>query len=120
MPRIDEVVAASPPAVEMVFSEPVEVAFGAIRVFNGFGERVDDGPASRPSGEAETVRVALQPDLPKGTYTVSWRVVSADGHPIAEAFVFHVQEPGENPRGIVASILSREGAQDVSKALHSE
>jgi copper transport protein len=93
-PGIDQVVSASPERVVMYFSEPVELAFGAIHVFNTDGERVDEGEADHLDGEIDAITVGLQPDLPEGTYTVSWRVISADSHPISEAFVFHVGRKG--------------------------
>ena len=98
-PGIDQVVDRSPPSVSMWFNEPVEIAFGSMRVFDTTGRRVDVGTAEHVPGDAASVRVALQPRLVDGTYTVAWRVVSADGHPIQEAFVFHVGAPGPNPRG---------------------
>ena len=104
-PKIDEVVAAPPQRVVMRFNEPVEIAFGAIRVFDTKGRRVDLNDADHVPGQADSIQVGLQPRLARGTYTVSWRVVSADGHPIEEAFVFHVGAPGENPQGIAAEVL---------------
>lgn len=102
----------------MRFNEPVEIAFGAIRVFDTHGNRVDRGEAEHVPGEAEAVEVGLEPDLPDGTYTVTWRVISADSHPIEEAFVFHVGAPGEQPQGIAAEILRGEtGAGAVAGAV---
>ena len=105
-PGIDAVVHEAPKRVVMIFNEPVEVAFGAIRVFDTRGRRVDDGKAAHLPGRPDTVRVALRPNVADGTYVVAWRIVSADGHPIQEAFLFHVGHPGEPPEGLVAGILS--------------
>jgi copper transport protein len=93
-PESNEIVQVSPKQVTLTFSEPVETAFGAVRVFNADADRVDKGDLTRPSGEA--VAIALVDDLPNGTYTVTWRVVSADTHPVNGAFVFHVGEAGAN------------------------
>ncbi|MGH9191617.1 MAG: copper resistance CopC/CopD family protein [Acidimicrobiales bacterium] len=108
-PAIDEVVANSPARVLMEFNEPVEISFGSIRVFDAHGRRVDDGETRYVEGSSDAVEVPLEPELSRGTYTVAWRIVSADGHPIGEAFVFHVGAPGENPRGIVDEVLAGEG-----------
>ena len=85
------------------FDEPVETAFGAIRVYDAQARRVDAGKVERPR-ETEA-RVALDRRLARGTYTATWRAVSADGHPISGAFVFHVGAPGANPAGIAAQVL---------------
>jgi copper transport protein len=76
------------------FSEPVETALGAVRVFDPTGGRVDEGALTQPSSRQIAVR--LKTDLPRGTYTVSWRLISADGHPLHGVFVFHVGMRG-NP-----------------------
>ncbi|HEX2049740.1 MAG TPA: CopD family protein [Actinomycetota bacterium] len=107
-PAIDEIVARAPARVVMRFNEPVEIAFGALRVYDSEGERVDEGTAEHLAGEADAIEVPLRAGVPDGTYTVSWRVVSADGHAIEEAFVFHVGEPGANPEGIADRVLEGE------------
>jgi copper transport protein len=107
-PAIDEVVPASPGSVIIRFNEPIEISFGALRVYSTDGDRVDAGDAEHIEGATEAVEVPLESDLPRGTYTVTWRVVSADGHPISEAFVFHVGAPGEKPEGIADEILAGE------------
>lgn len=108
IPAIDSTVRTAPKRVVMTFNEPVELAFGAIRVYDSNRNRVDDGDA-RHEGGADTVAVDLEDDLPDGTYTVTWRVVSADGHPIHEAFVFHVGAPGARPEGIATELLAGAG-----------
>jgi copper transport protein len=104
-PGNDEIVASSPGEVRLSFSEQVEAAAGAIRVFDADGERVDDGRLSRPA--PDTVAAEISSDLADGTYTVSWRVVSADTHPVFGAFVFHVGAPGASPEGIVSEVLDQ-------------
>ncbi|HEX2040101.1 MAG TPA: copper resistance protein CopC [Acidimicrobiales bacterium] len=106
-PAADEVAATAPSSVTMRFNETVELAFGSLRVYDTRGRRVDRGEARHVDG-ASTVRVGLDDDLPDGTYTVTWHVVSADGHPIREAFVFHVGAPGDRPEGIARELLAGE------------
>jgi copper transport protein len=102
-PGNDAVVERTPARVSLRFNEPVETAFGAIRVYDTNARRVDSGHVERPA--ADTVAVGLDGRLPRGTYTVTWRVVSADSHPVAGAFVFHVEAPGARPTGIAAQVL---------------
>jgi copper transport protein len=87
-PGNDEVVRISPPAVTLKFNEAVETAFGSIRLYDCGGKRVDSGKISRPDQRSVSVLVGNR--LPRGSYTVTWRVISADSHPVAGAFVFHV------------------------------
>src|SRR5437868_12768164 len=90
-PSPQTTVKKAPTAVKLDFSEPVEVSFGAVRVFDVDATRVDTGTISRASGNRE-VSVAVRP-LNEGTYTVTWRVVSADGHPVHGGFSFYVGAP---------------------------
>ncbi|HEX5585710.1 MAG TPA: copper resistance CopC family protein, partial [Acidimicrobiia bacterium] len=63
----------SPSAIDLRFNEPVEIALGGVRVFDGNGARVDVGAPTHPGGRGEEVRTSL-PDLDDGTYAVTWRV----------------------------------------------
>ena len=102
-PARDAVVAESPRRVLLRFNEPVESALGSIRVYNGDGERADAETITRPS--PKEVTVAVDGEHARGTYTVAWRVISADSDPISGAFVFHVGAPGPQPSGIAAQVL---------------
>jgi copper transport protein len=93
----------SPKEVVLHFDEPVETALGSIIVYDGEGERVDAGEIMRP--RPESVAVAIEGELERGTYTVAWRVISADSDPINGAWVFHVEEPGAQPSGVAAQVL---------------
>jgi copper transport protein len=103
-PPDDAVVETSPRQVMLTFDEQVESALGSIRVYDTNRSRVDAGTILRPV-PAE-VAVALEGALPQGTYTVTWRVISADSDPISGAFVFHVGAPGPQPKGIAAEVLT--------------
>jgi copper transport protein len=64
---------------------------------------VDAGEVRRPA--PESVAVAIDGRLARGTYTVAWRVISADSDPIDGAWVFHVEAPGPQPSGVAAQVL---------------
>lgn len=102
-PSNDAVVRTSPAQIVLHFSEPVETAFGSVRVYDSAARQVDVGRVSRP--EPDTVTVRIVRPLPKDTYTVAWRVVSADSHPVHGAFVFHVGSRGTNPGGVAARVI---------------
>jgi copper transport protein len=91
-PSPQSTVAAPPAAVHLFFSEPVQGAFGAVRVFDVEGRRADGGEAPR-AGQSRTELVLPLPRLRAGTYTVTWRVVSDDGHPVRGGFAFYVEAP---------------------------
>jgi copper transport protein len=109
-PGNDVVVQESPDEVVLEFNEPVDTSLGSLRVFDGQGEQVDGGEVTQP-GAAE-VAVAIDQELEPGTYTVAWRVVSADSDPISGAFVFHVLE-----RGVGAANVSIDALTGTSQAV---
>ncbi|HXF97114.1 MAG TPA: copper resistance protein CopC [Gaiellaceae bacterium] len=105
-PANGAVLAAAPERVLLRFSEPVETAFGSVRVYDGAARRVDDGGTTRP--QAREVAVRLRRALPRGTYTVAWRVVSADSHPVGGAIVFHVGRPRAGAAGVASQVLAEQ------------
>ncbi|MFF4652885.1 copper resistance protein CopC [Streptomyces sp. NPDC001380] len=92
-PAQESVVPRPPSAVTLTFGEGVTLPADSLRVFDPAGGRVDAGAPGHPGGRADTVRVALRGGLADGTYTVAWRVVSEDSHPLGGAFTFSVGAP---------------------------
>ncbi|MEU0965990.1 FixH family protein [Streptomyces sp. NPDC005917] len=100
-PGDDQVTPTAPAAVSVTFNEPVElIPAGSLQVFSPSGTRVDDGAVQQPNGNVETVTVGLTRGLPHGTYTASWRVISADSHPVAGAFTFAIGAPSATAVGV--------------------
>ncbi|WP_259312469.1 copper resistance CopC family protein [Capillimicrobium parvum] len=97
-PQRGAVAQAAPGAVAFRFDEAVEGNFGAVRVFDARGERVDAGDAYHPGGHGEQIAVHLKPSLGDGTYTATYRVVSADGHVVSGGSTFSVGRPGARAR----------------------
>ena len=78
----------APRSSRLTFSERVSVGLGGVRVLDADGDPVEDGAAR--GGRRGRGGRRSQPDLPDGTYVVSYRVISADGHPVRGASVFGV------------------------------
>jgi copper transport protein len=81
----------APALVSITFDEAVGLGGPAyLTVTNTSGQRVDTGGAYHPNGDGKTIAVKLKPVLPDDTYTTSYRVVSADSHPVAGVVRFVV------------------------------
>ncbi|MCW2582489.1 MAG: copper resistance protein CopC, partial [Klenkia sp.] len=80
-------VETAPTEVVLEFDEGVSLGAGYARVLDSGGERVDTGAAAASDG---TITVPLRADLPDASYVVTYRVVSADAHPISGAYAFVV------------------------------
>ncbi|MCP8937349.1 copper resistance protein CopC/CopD [Alsobacter sp. SYSU M60028] len=84
-PADGAVLAHRPDAVVFTFSEPV--ATSVIRLVDPQGQSRD---AEGVAAADDSVRIRLPADDQLGTWLLSWRVVSADGHPVAGALAFSV------------------------------
>ncbi|WP_030659363.1 MULTISPECIES: copper resistance CopC/CopD family protein [Streptomyces] len=94
-PADSTVLKEAPRHVTLTFTESVTFSEDSLRVLSPENRRVNPAPAQYADGKSNTARVQLSDELPQGTYTVAWRVVSADGHPISGAFVFSIGKPSE-------------------------
>ncbi|RST17848.1 hypothetical protein E2C00_12200 [Streptomyces sp. WAC05374] len=95
-PKDGAVVATAPKGVTLTFSEQVAMGDDAIRVLEPSGKRADTGELrDLCSGAVVKYGVDLHAGLPDGTYTVAWRAVSADSHPISGAFTFSIGAPSK-------------------------
>ncbi|RRQ87200.1 copper resistance CopC/CopD family protein [Streptomyces griseofuscus] len=86
------VVVQQPPArVSLTFSEKVAMNGNSLRVLDPEGKPVQTGAPDNVRGTTYAVR--LEGGLGKGTYTVTYEVVSADSHPVAGAYTFSIGAP---------------------------
>jgi copper transport protein len=106
----------APDEVTMRFNEPVEASFGAVRVYDSDAERVDTGELVRPDESSEAIGVALEDGLGDGTYTTTYRVVSADSHPVSGGFVFTVGDPPSASAVAVDELIDDAGSGPVTDA----
>jgi copper transport protein len=111
-PRANSTVRTAPTAVGLTFSENVEVSFGSIAVFNEKGDRLDVGAPRHVSTPPHTVSTSL-PHLGTGAYVVTWRVISADSHPVHGAFTFTVGNSSQNAEGLAAKLEAQGGGSKV-------
>lgn len=82
---------SAPGAVTVTFDEAVQLGGGAyLHVVDAHGSRVDAGAATHPGGDDTKISVSLRTGLGAGGYTASFRVVSADSHPVTGALRFAV------------------------------
>ncbi len=104
----------APEQVTLRFGESVEAAFGAVQVYDQQGKRVDRGGTGHPSGHGNEVEVGLRGGLGDGTYTATYRVVSADSHPVSGGFTFTVGKGGA-PAETVDQLIDAGDAGPVTK-----
>ncbi len=77
--------AAAPRTVQLRFNETVTPAL--VSLIDATGRVRDDASVQT---ENEIIVITLPANLPQGTQVVSYRVISADGHPVAGSMVFSI------------------------------
>lgn len=94
-PSANDQMDVSPPSVEIVFNERLDSGGAKVQVLNESSRNIAKGQLERIN-EGTGLRIAL-PKLGEGHYTVSYSVISSDGHPISGAYVFTVGNPAPLP-----------------------
>lgn len=95
-PAADAVLAAGPPRVSATFNEQLQTTFAAMTVVGPDGNVWSTGD---PTVQGAVVGVALRALGPAGTYTVNYRVTSADGHVVSGSWSFRLTVPGTGTPG---------------------
>jgi copper transport protein len=112
-PQSLSTVRTSPREVIFEFNQAVGGTLGAVRVYNGVGTEVDDGAISHPDGNEHWMGVGLPAHLPDGTYTATYRVISADTHIVYGGLVFNVGHASRSTQ-TVAGLIGRNRAGPVT------
>ena len=78
----------APTVVTLTFTEAINPTFANVVITGSDGRNWALG---RPQVSGPELRVSLSPDMPDdGEYTVGYRVVSEDGHPVSGTITFTV------------------------------
>ncbi|RLV57185.1 hypothetical protein D9V41_00570 [Aeromicrobium phragmitis] len=91
-PADGQVVATAPEMITARFDEPVSLAAAGNQLFDAQGDPVDAEFVVRD----DALEITPGEELGDGTYVLSWRVISADSHPVTGGITFSVGAPSEN------------------------
>lgn len=102
------ILSEAPKSVVVRFSEEVVADDDDLRVLDAKGRRVDEGRLQIVDG-GRSLRSAVH-SLRPGGYALTWRVVSADGHPVRGAVTWRVGTTGSDVEpGVLHRLLASEG-----------
>ncbi|WP_432016754.1 copper resistance CopC family protein [Streptomyces hydrogenans] len=87
-PANNAVLDAVPRTVTLTFSDPMSQAYAQLAVTGPDGAALGDGA---PAVAGREVTLSLKEARTAGRYTVGYRVVSADGHPVSGTSAFTVR-----------------------------
>lgn len=97
--------ATGPAKVSLTFDQPVQFGFNTVTVTSADGAHWEAGPVAV---EGNAVSAPVRPLGPAGVYTIGYRILSADGHPVTGAIRFTLTTPGT---GTPASVAPTGAAQ---------
>ncbi|MFI5892291.1 copper resistance CopC/CopD family protein [Actinoplanes sp. NPDC051513] len=93
-PAPGSVIGSSPTEIVVTFSEGITPVSGRVQVLDPDGKRI----SGTPTVSGATLRIPVRrAGQPLGTYLVSYRVISADSHPVGGAITFSVGAPSASP-----------------------
>ncbi len=95
-PADNAVLSIGPDRVTATFNERLQSAFAAMTVV---GPDAHVWSTGEPTVQGAIVAVGLRPLGPAGTYTVNYRVTSADGHVVSGSWSFRLTVPGTGTPG---------------------
>jgi copper transport protein len=114
-PQSGATLARQPSRVTFEFNEAVGGTLGAVRVYDSSGAEVDDLQVEHPRGDSHALGVGLKAGLPDGTYTATYRVISADTHIVYGGLVFNVGHASAASGVTVSGLLKRSETGHVTK-----
>ncbi|WP_407836233.1 copper resistance protein CopC [Streptomyces sp. DSM 116496] len=79
---------ALPPSIRLTFSDDMSQEYAKVALTAPDGTPAGTG---EPQVDGKSASLAVKPGLPSGRYTVGYRVVSADGHPVSGSYSFAVR-----------------------------
>jgi copper resistance protein C len=96
----------APPRVSATFSEALQPEFAAMTVVGPDGNLWSGGD---PQVDGAVISVGVRPLGPAGTYTVNYRVTSADGHAVSGSWSFSLAAAGMGTPGPSATATDTSG-----------
>ena len=98
-PADKALVSAGPVRVSATFNEDLQTTFAAMTVVGPDGKLWSSG---QPQVQGAVISVGVRPLGPTGSYTVNYRVTSADGHVVSGSWSFRLTAAGTGTPGPVA------------------
>jgi copper transport protein len=114
-PASASTVPVQPKEVIFEFNQDVGGTLGAVRVYDAQGNEVDDLNVTHSDGNEHWMGVGLKAHLPDGTYTGTYRVISADTHIVYGGLVFNIGHAGEAPKFTVATLIAKNRSGKVTE-----
>ena len=97
-PAADSIVPDAPNKITLTFSESIQLIPGKIQVLAPDGSRADQGD---PTVDGANVTIPLRSGGGRGTYLLSYRIISADTHPVGGSVSYSVGAASTPPKATI-------------------
>lgn len=92
VPAADAKVTESVQELSLSFNEKIDSTLSTLTIMDDKGEKIN---ALEVKVEGSEIKAALEKPLVTGAYTVEWKIVGGDGHPVKGNYAFEVDAPQE-------------------------
>ena len=90
LPAADAIVTEEVREVILSFNENIDPVLSSLNIQNETGEKVEPVEVQ---AEANELKGGLSEPLPSGQYTIQWKIIGLDGHPVEGGYRFEVEIP---------------------------
>jgi copper transport protein len=99
IPAPNSILQAAPQEIRLEFNERLQKELYTIKVFDDKGRSITHYPTLL-SPNQKVLSLAL-PKLESGVYTISYHLISADGHAVKSTYVWTLGQPSDPPKPIL-------------------
>jgi len=111
-PLANSIVQEAPKQIVLTFSESITPVNDKIRVIGPDGKRADNGTIT---AEGPVLRIGMANNPARGTYLVSFRVISADSHPVPGGYSYSYGEQSATPAPLPEQSAENSAASNLIK-----
>lgn len=94
VPAADATATEAVQELSLSFNEKIDSTLSTVTITNDKGEKID---ATEVKVDNNEMKAALGSPLESGSYTVEWKIVGLDGHPVKGNYTFEVDAPVATP-----------------------
>jgi copper transport protein len=95
-PSANQSLSKSPDKVSIEFDEMIQPTFYSIQVLDMKGSQVNKDNGRINSSNSKVLESNVKQGLPKGIYSINWKIISSDGHPVNGVIPFQIGVSGKN------------------------
>lgn len=117
VPAADAKVTEAVQELSLSFNEKIDSTLSTLMITNDKGEKIE---TAEVIVEESHLKASLGSPLDSGTYTVEWKIVGRDGHPVKGEYAFQVDALKETPNAEKDNAGENAAEQQVNNPAGSE